>query len=274
MARVHLFEWEDQPWLPHTLRDIITDHLRYSFSSPQSANLRRTITSILAGPLRRSGATKIVDVCSGGGGPLPALVPGLAKIVDRPLTATLTDLFPNASAFARTQSETNGAVRGELTRVSAFDVPADLGRFQTLFTALHHFRPEDAKRILRDAAAKGRVIAIIEPFKRADLLMVLIASIIFGFLRTPWVGPLIVKRFLLTYVLPLSPFVLAWYGAVSCLRAYTAGEMEAMGREVAPLYRWTSGVEPIPGAPGGLAITYLIGEPPEQAGQLPEAGAI
>lgn len=253
MARMHLFEWEDQPWLPRTLRDIITDHLRYSFSAPGSANLRRTIVSILAEPLRRSGPSRIVDVCSGGGGPLPALLPKLSEAVGRPLTATLTDLFPNASAFARTTETTSGTVRGEPTPVSAFDVPHDLGEFQTLFTALHHFRPEDAKRILADAAHKRRPIAVIEPFKRQDIVMVTIASIIFGFVRTPIVGSLTLKRFLLTYVLPVSPFVLAWDGAVSCLRAYTAEEMAAMGREAAPEYRWTSGVTPIPGAPGGLA---------------------
>lgn len=270
MARMHLFEWEDQPWLPRTLRDIITDHLRYSFSAPQSANLRKTIASILAEPLRRSGATHIVDVCSGGGGPLPAVLPRLARELNRPLSATLTDLFPNASAFARTAKDTNGTVRGELAPVSAFDVPVEMGTFQTLFTALHHFRPDDARRILADAAAKGRTIAVIEPFKRADLPMVVIASLVFGFVRTPRVGPLTVKRFLLTYALPLSPLVLAWDGAVSCLRAYTAAEMEALGREAAPHYLWTSGVELIPGAPGGLSVAYLIGEPAGRADRRKE----
>jgi len=27
MQRLHLFEWEDQPWLPNVFRDFITDHL-------------------------------------------------------------------------------------------------------------------------------------------------------------------------------------------------------------------------------------------------------
>lgn len=261
MARLHLFEWEDQPWLPRTLRDIITDHLRYSFSAPQSANLHETIASILEEPLRQSGASEIVDVCSGGGGPLPAVLPLLAARLDRRLTATLTDLFPNTAAFARTADETAGVVRGASAPVSAFDVPKELGRFQTLFTALHHFQPDDAKRILADAAGKGRTIAVIEPFKRADMAMVAIASIVFGFLRTPKVGPLTAKRFLLTYVLPLSPLVMAWDGAVSCLRAYSADEMAHMGREAAPHYQWTSGAKRIPGAPGKLSITYLIGAP-------------
>lgn len=29
MARVHLWEWEDLPWVPDFIRRFITDHLRF-----------------------------------------------------------------------------------------------------------------------------------------------------------------------------------------------------------------------------------------------------
>jgi hypothetical protein len=261
MPRHHLFEWEDQPWLARDLRDIITDHLRHTFSAPGAVNLRETIASILEEPLKRSGAQRIVDVCSGGGGPLPAVLPLLSQRCGRALSATLTDLYPNALAFERIERLSNGQVRGEPKSVSAFDVPRELGEFQTLFTAFHHFRPDDANRILADAVAKGRPIAIIEPFRRQDLPLVAIGGFFRGLFLTPFVGPITIPRLLWTYPIPVAPFVLAWDGAVSCLRAYTAGEMEQMGCATAPRYHWTSGVKPIPGAPGGLSITYLIGEP-------------
>jgi SAM-dependent methyltransferase len=261
MARMQLFEWEDQPWLAKDLRDIITDHLRHTFSAPRAANLRDTVVSILEAPLNRSGATRIVDVCSGGGGPLPSVLPLLAERSGRSLTATLTDLYPNAGAFQRIQREKSGKVQGELRSVSAFDVPKELGEFQTLFTAFHHFHPEDAKRILADVASKGRAVAIIEPFRRADFSLVTIGGFVRGLILTPMVGPMTLTRLLWTYPIPISPFVLAWDGAVSCLRAYTAVEMQKLGEQAAPHYRWTSGEKRIPGAPGRLAITYLIGEP-------------
>jgi hypothetical protein len=78
-GRRHLFEWEDQPWLPSSLRNIVTDHLRHVFASEQAVSLRETVVDVLEGPLRRSGATHIVDVCSGGGGPLPAVMEGLER---------------------------------------------------------------------------------------------------------------------------------------------------------------------------------------------------
>jgi len=44
MRRFHLFEWEDQPWLPAVFRDFITDHLRYTSNEP----MRRPINVAIA----------------------------------------------------------------------------------------------------------------------------------------------------------------------------------------------------------------------------------
>lgn len=165
-------------------------------------------------------------------------------------------------AFARIADDSGGAVHGFLSPVSAFDVPAELGSFQTVFTAFHHFRPPEARRILADAVRKRRTIAVIEPFRRSNAVRMAIISTAVGFLHTPAVAPMSLKRFLLTYVLPVAPFVLAWDGVVSCLRAYSVEELEDLARETAPDYRWTCGARPIPDSKDGLVITYLIGEPP------------
>jgi len=272
MRRLHLFEWEDQPWLPATLRDLVTDHLRDMFTSPFAGNLRRTVAEILLPPLARSGADRVVDVCSGGGGPLPALLPLLEAGLGRPIEATLTDRFPNRRAFDAVEAASGGRVRGERAPVSAFDVPPDLGPFQTLFTAFHHFDPASGKRILADAARKGRVVVVIEPFRRRDLLPVAIGGFLRGVVATPRVGKLTLGRFLWTYPIPISAFVLAWDGAVSCLRAHSAEAMRRMGEDAHPDgYRWTAGVAPIPGSPIGLAITWLVGEPERASGESPAA---
>jgi len=271
MRRLHLFEWEDQAWLPATLRDLVTDHLRDLFTRPMASNLRRTVADILLPPLARSGADRIVDVCSGGGGPLPALLPLLEAGIGRPIEATLTDRFPNRRAFEAVEVASGGRVRGERAPVSAFDVPLELGSFQTLFTAFHHFDPEGGRRILADAARKGRVLVVIEPFRRRDVVPVAIGGFVRGVVATPRVGPMTLGRFLWTYPIPISAFVLAWDGAVSCLRAHSADAMRRMGDEAAgDGYRWTAGVAPIPGSPVGLAITWLIGEPDRAPALAPE----
>ena len=262
MARLHLFEWEDQPWLPAALRDFITDHLRYTFSAPRAAPIRRTIADIVAPVVVRSRADSIVDVCSGGGGPLPAVLPLIEQIASRPLRATLTDLFPNQRAFEEVERATAGKVRGEMRPVSAFDVPEGLGTLQTLFTAFHHFDETSARKVLADAAAKGRSIAIIEPFRRKDAALVAVGGFIRGLVETPRVGRLTLARALLTYPIPISALVLAWDGFVSCLRAYSPDEMLRLAHDAAPSgYRWQAGFKAIEGSPLGLEIAYLIGEP-------------
>ena len=99
------------------------------------------------------------------------------------------------------------------------------GVFETLFTAFHHFKPDDAKRILADAAAKRRTIVVIEPFERANLPLMTVAGFVRGIIATPFVGQMTPARFLWTYPIPISAAVLAWDGAVSCLRAYQPNEM-------------------------------------------------
>lgn len=263
MARLHLFEWEDQPWLPRTLRDFITHHLQFTFSVPATAPLREAVADILVPPLTRAGETRIVDVCSGGGGPLIAVLPHLSQRMGKPVTARLTDLFPNFDAFRAIEAETAGAATGELSSVSAFDVPRDLGRFQTVFTALHHFKPEDAKRVLADAAAKGRTIAVIEPFNRKAVVATTIGGFLLGLLRTPFMGRMTLARFFWTYPIPIAPFILSWDGCVSCLRAYSPDELLAMGNEVAPGYKWNAGEREVVLLATKLTLTYLVGEPPQ-----------
>jgi len=262
MARLQLFEWEDQPWLPRALRDFITDHLQDTFSVPATQPLREAVVDILAPPLQRSGETNIIDVCSGGGGPLIAVMPTLAARLGTKVTAKLTDLFPNVDAFAAIERDTGGTVTGERTSISAFDVPKDLGCFQTIFTALHHFAPESAKKVLADAAAKRRTIVVIEPFNRKALVPTAIGGFLLGIFRTPFLGRMTLARFLWTYPIPIAPFILSWDGFVSCLRAYTTDELLAMARDVAPDYNWQAGERTAVMPSMSLTLTYLVGEPP------------
>lgn len=259
--RLHLFEWEDQPWLPRALRDFMTHHLQYTFSHPKAGALREAIVDILAPPLQRSGESSIVDVCSGGGGPLISALPHLSKRLGTQVTATLTDLFPNESAFREIARTTQGAVTGELRPVSAFDVPAELGGFETVFTALHHFRPDDAKRVLADAVAKGRTIAVIEPFNRKSVVLTGMGGVAIGLLRTPFMGRMTLARFLWTYPVPVAPLMFGWDGLISCLRAYSSEEMLAMGRAAGPDYHWTVGEREVALGWASLTLTFMIGEP-------------
>ena len=162
MARHQLFEWEDQPWLPRVLRDYLTDHLFLYLSSDEAGTLHSAIAGILRPALDRLRTDRIVDLCSGGGGPLLAVQRHLQSDMQFTARVTLTDLYPNVAAFRRAVVSSNGSVQACFEAVSAFDVPAHLSGLRTLFTAFHHFRPPDARRVLQDAVAKGQGIAVLE----------------------------------------------------------------------------------------------------------------
>ena len=95
LPRLHLFELEDQPWFPRIMRDLATDYLCFMQAT---FRLHRLVVPLLAESLRATGHRQIVDLCSGGGGPVPEIQNDLsANGLDTHIT--LTDRFPNLPAF-------------------------------------------------------------------------------------------------------------------------------------------------------------------------------
>lgn len=255
MQRRQLFELEDQPWFPAVLRDLSTDYLHFVQAA---IGLHRPMVPIVADALRSAGTTRIVDLCSGGAGPLPLLVRDLSR-QGLAVTATLTDLFPNITAFERTAAEADGAIGFSQQPVDARAVPRHLTGLRTMFNAFHHFTPADASAILRDAAMSHQPIAIFEVSQRSvrTLLSIFLTPLLV-WATTPFMRPFRWERLLLTYPLPLVPLTCLWDGFVSQLRAYTPTELVRLG-EAAGALEWRAGYLPFPRGPGRL--TYLVGRP-------------
>jgi hypothetical protein len=247
IPRLHFVELEDLPWLPCVIRDLATDYLQHV---ERMLGLHRPVTPILADLVRKTGVRTIVDLCSGAGGPLPAVVAELGK-ADLDVEMILTDKYPSAAADTPVE------------QVDALDVPARLTGIRTMFNSFHHFAPTDAAAILRDAVSAKQAIAIFEMPERK--LAVILSTVLAPFMMlavTPFIRPFRWRRLLFTYLLPVLPFVCLWDGVVSQLRAYTADELHAMGEAASDSYDWTAGVVPVPGQP--VRITHLIGCPPER----------
>ncbi|MEO5509411.1 MAG: class I SAM-dependent methyltransferase [Longimicrobiales bacterium] len=253
MPRLHLFEIEDQPWCPRSLRDAATDYLRFAFSvsNPYTAPLPRVIAA-----LKRNGASSVIDMCAGGGGPWKQLLPLLrAELPD--VRVTLTDLYPNEEAFRSVGRELG--IGYELRSVDATSPPADLTGFRTLFTGFHHFRPAIAKRILDGAVASGEGIAVLEFTERRPLtFMVMLTVPLIVLFTIPFIRPFRWSRILWTYPIPVLPLLAMWDGLVSCARSYTPAEMRGMVTDH-DSYDWEIGTDPAPKGPG--RVTYLIGTP-------------
>ena len=129
------------------------------------------------------------------------------------------------------------------------------------FNAFHHFRPETARAILRDAVAAGQPIGIFEvPERRLHTILPMLLTPLFVWLATPFIRPFSWLRLLLTYVVPIVPLCCLWDGVVSQLRAYSDRDLLsfAAGLDDAN-YEWRAGQEPVGSI--RVKITWLIGIP-------------
>lgn len=247
MRRLQLWELHDFEWCPKVLRDGLTDFLEKLI---EILDPYGRITPYLLKALNDSGASEVVDLCSGAGGPwVHWLRKGFIQA-----SVTLTDKFPNEEAqehFAR------GEIRGLRyfeKPVDATAVPPELVGFRTIFTAFHHFPPQQASAIIQDAISKGQPIGIFEFTSRTfSALMRMFLSPIAVWLFTPRMARIGWNKLLFTYLLPLIPLVVTFDGIISCLRTYSVEELRSMACHSG--YEWLIGSADRPEGP----ITYLIG---------------
>ena len=141
MARIHLFEFEDQEWFPTSLRNYGTDFLQFLSNK---AKIYKPIIPIIEKGIKESGYNQIIDLGSGGGGGLIWLNEELIRNNPK-LKILLTDYFPNISAFKHTKAQSHNFDFVN-TSVDARNVSKELKGLRTQFLSLHHFKPADAKK--------------------------------------------------------------------------------------------------------------------------------
>ncbi len=250
MSRLHVFEIHDQPWCPRSLRDALTDFLQFTINLGGTYD---AVMPMLRDAIARAGATQVVDLCSGAGGPWRrwAHEPrGMAPGFDVPVV--LTDKYPNRLAQC-------GALPFHPLPVDATAVPSDLEGLRTLFTSFHHFRPAEARAILADAVRHGQGIGVFEISRRAPREIAVIAlTWIAVLLFVPFIRPLRWSRLAWTYLPPVLPIVGLFDGIISCLRTYSPAELRALLRGF-DTYEWQVGETRSRWSP--LVVTYLVGVP-------------
>ncbi len=256
LPRVQLFELEDLAWFPRVIRDYATDYLQFI---EHRLRLHRPVMPLLRDLLERSGSERIVDLCSGGSGPLRAVIRELRES-GLEVQVLLTDKYPNLEAFKRAQALSGGSIGFLAESVDARDVPPDLPGIRTLFNSFHHFTPDDARAIIRGAVGARQPIAVFEiPERKLSVVLSTLLAPFMVLLATPFIRPFRWGRLVYTYLLPLIPLTCLWDGVVSQLRAYTPDELDRLAEDVSTEYAWASGKVAVGGLPARL--TYLIGHP-------------
>jgi hypothetical protein len=257
IPRLHLFELEDQAWCPGVVRDLATDYLRFI---ERLARLHLHALPVLSRAIDEADVERVIDLCSGGAGPVPELVRELRKDgVD--VHFTLTDLYPNVAAFAEARRQSDGHIDFVDTPVDARQVPAELEGLRTFFNSFHHFAPKDALAILVDAAESRQPIAVFEiPQRSIVVALPLLLTPLIIWATTPFIRPWSWQRIVFTYLIPAVPLICVWDGVVSQLRAYHPEELKALADQTGTSdFVWEAGTHRAPSVPGRL--TYLLGRP-------------
>ncbi|HUM47912.1 MAG TPA: hypothetical protein PLD84_13355 [Chitinophagales bacterium] len=258
MPHLHLFEFEDQPWFPQVIREGMMDFLRYGISM---TNFYEPIAPLIKDTLVFSGENKVIELCAGGGGGVLKLMKYL-KALDCEPKIVLSDLYPNSNTWERLKGETNGKIDFIAKSVNALNVPESIKGMRLLFSSFHHFKPEQAKEILVDAARKNESIGIFDAGTKSIFTIIfgviLLQPIVFFFL-TPFIKPFRWSRLLFTYLIPLIPLCTLWDGSVSVLRFYTVDDLNKLTQQLkADHYIWKVGQVK---NRLGIKVNYVIGHP-------------
>lgn len=259
VPRIQSFEWNERASTPRFVREAIVETL--------GTGLRWGRIVAAAGPVfaefcQRSGADRVLDLCSGSGEPVAILLEALAEQgLPRP-RFTLSDLLPNEPAMQRAAELHPGAIDFVPEPVDATGVPDELDQpARTILEAFHHFPPELAGRILADCVRQRRAVFVLEGFPRSlPRLLAIVPAMTVAMAATPFrTRRDRLAKLLGTFVVPVIPAIGLWDAVVSVLRIHTEEELRAMVEPLGGGYTWE--YRRIPYAPGGLA-TAFFGIPP------------
>jgi hypothetical protein len=266
MKRIELFEFEDHPRFPSWLRDLMTTYLvafhRIFQTAPAVADLVRQALAVA--PTKR-----VLDLCSGGGGPMPDVVRELRRDAEhRDVEVILSDLYPNASAARQVEALGDPKLRYEPTSVDATRVGTERAGVRTLIGSFHHLSPDAARAVLLDAAKARQPLVVFEVSDNGPPIWLwwtaIPASFLLTLFLTPFVRPLSFQMLFFTYFVPLLPLFIAWDGAASNARTYTPDDVRELLRgHEDPGYTWEVGARRVGRLPG--KSMYVIGKPVDGA---------
>ena len=255
MSRIHLFEIEDQKWIPSFLRDFATDFLQFGANK---FDMYKGIIPVIEKGMDIAKSDKVNDLGSGGGGGWPKIIEHLKETKPN-VEVILSDYYPNLKAFEYIKSKEE-AIDYIAEPVDALNGNLDNNNLQTMFLSFHHFNPKDAKQILQNAVNNKAVLLVAESQDRSiPSLLAMFFSPISLWLMTPMIRPFSFLRILFTYFIPILPIFVWWDGIVSSLRTYSKVELKELILDVenAETYEWEIGEA----KSGPITNHYLLAYP-------------
>ncbi|MGZ3441598.1 MAG: hypothetical protein ACXVDD_18890 [Polyangia bacterium] len=259
LPRLHLFEFNDSSWAPRAIRDTVVESLSRTLSW---GHLLAGLVAPFEEFVARAGVTEVLDVCAGAAGPARILVDEIRRAGRTPPRFILTDLLPQLDAWQTARADYPDDIEFIAHPIDATAIPQTIagGRARVIINSFHHFSPELAQSILRDAVEGSAGLFIAEPWERNPLRFGTFIPV--GVLAL-LVNPILSRRdrgwkALMTWASPITAAVSLWDGLVSTMRVYSRDELEAMVAPLGDRFEWTWGYHHF--SPGGRGY-YFYGVP-------------
>jgi hypothetical protein len=246
LPRLQLFEFHDQPWVPATLRETIVETLSRSldwggFISPLIPAIEKFLSE--------SDVLDVLDLCAGAGGPAVILSREVEQLGRKPPQILMTDLFPRVRAWQDAKRRFPN-IDFIAESVDATRIPSSIsqGRARTILNAFHHFPPNLARAILRDAVENRAPIFIAESFERNPLgALPMIPVGIPALLSSPLLASRDrIAKAAWAWFTPIGITAGAWDALVSTLRVYSERELRDLTAPFGQSYQWTYGTYDYP----------------------------
>ena len=247
LPRAHLFEFNDRDWVPASLRDTIVETLSRSLDW---GGFLRPLAPVIDDFLSASGTREVLDLCAGAGGPAVILSHEAERLGLRPPRFLMTDLFPRVPMWTDARAKRPQSIDFVAEPVDATRISPTLseGRARIMVNAFHHFRPDLAGAILRDAVDNQAPIFISESFERNPTgAFPLIPIGIPSLLATPLFSRRDrVAKAAWTWLTPIGLAAGTWDAIVSTLRIYSETDLRALVAPFGQSYQWTYGTYDYP----------------------------
>ena len=246
MKRIHLFEFEDQSWFPDSIRGYMTNLLAVLH---RMVGTKEVIAGILGPLISKNRFGRMVDLGSGSGGIMPEVLNELKQDYGhKDLELLLTDLYPNKDLVNKWAGSEGIEYKAEAVDATNWEeIPAGL---KTMVNCFHHLKPDNARKILKEASLRGEALFIYEMGENKIPLVLwwvllpisLVILVLMALIMTFWVRPLNWKQLLFTYLIPVVPICYAWDGQVSIVRMYTMKDLDELleGLDTSEYY-WQKG---------------------------------
>lgn len=256
MKRIHLFEFNDMPWFPSFLRKPMIRYL--SFITDRFGFYDSSVTKIAS---IGKESENVIGLCCGAAGDFLSVVEKLTKST-QVKSITLTDKYPDIDAFLRAQNKYPDIISFEKSQIDATKLPDSLLGLRVMYSALHHFKPNLVRAIIKDSIDSEQPIALFDICERkiSAIIPIIFITPLVMIVMTILMQPLKMSQILLTYT-GILPIIFAWDTTVSYLRAYTVEEIQEIVDSIpgSEKFYWSIGSEKHSKLP--FKTTYILGSP-------------